>query len=53
MIFWILTVQILNSNVEYGYKFIYKTNCEKIGKEIAGKSKQMKYSCKTRKIKLV
>ena len=52
MKFWILTIYILNANIEYGYKFIEKVNCEKIAKVIVGKSKQMKYSCKLNKINL-
>lgn len=49
---WILTVQILSSNVEYGYKFLEKSNCEKVGKQITGHSKQMEHSCHLKKVKI-
>lgn len=49
---WILTIQILNWNIEYGYKFLYESNCQNIGKSITGKSKQMKYYCKMKKFKI-
>ena len=49
---YILTLYILNAKIEYGYKFIYNSNCHKVGKQISGKSKQIKYGCKAKNIKI-
>ena len=49
---WILTVQILSSSIEYGYKFLEKSNCQKVGRQLVGHSKQMEYSCRLKKVKI-
>jgi hypothetical protein len=49
---WILTIQILNSSIEYKYKFLERSNCEKVGNQTVGNSKQMGYSCRLRKVKI-
>lgn len=49
---YILTLYILNAKIEHGYKFVYSSNCHKVGKEISGKSKQIRYECKIRNIKV-
>lgn len=49
---WILTIQILGTNIEYGYKFIYKSNCQTVGKSIIKKSKQMKYYCENKYLQI-
>jgi hypothetical protein len=48
---WVLTVLMVHGQVEHG-KFIEKSNCEKLGKEIVGHSKSMKYVCKLKKFKM-
>jgi hypothetical protein len=52
MTVWILFIKILNTNIEYKYKFLYESNCKKVGRDITAGSKQMKYSCKMKKIKI-
>lgn len=43
---WILTISMMHGQVEYGYKFIQKSNCERIGKEYSKMIKNASYSCK-------
>jgi hypothetical protein len=45
MIFWILTITMLHGKVEYGYKFVNKSNCEKIGKNYSNILKHSTYKC--------
>lgn len=49
---WILTFQIMSSKVVYGYKFIQKTNCEKVGKDLSQKYKKTTYKCELKKVKI-
>jgi hypothetical protein len=49
---YILTLYILNAKIEHKYKFVYSSNCHKVGKEISGNSKQIKYECRSKNIKL-
>ena len=48
---WILTIYMINGSVEHG-KFLEKANCEKVGKQLVGNSKQMTYSCKLKRVKV-
>jgi hypothetical protein len=48
---WVLTILMINGTVEHG-KFIEKSNCEKVGKQIVGNSKSMKYVCKRKKFNM-
>lgn len=45
MIFWILTITMIHGRFEYGYKFLQKKNCEKVGSDITRKVKSS-YKCK-------
>lgn len=49
MILWILTIATINGQTEYGYKFIEKANCEKVGQQITGVFKKTAYSCKRKR----
>ena len=46
MKFWILTIYMVNGYTTYGYKFVYKKNCEEIGKSLIKPSKQWYYACR-------
>jgi hypothetical protein len=37
---------MLNGKTTYGYKFIKKTNCEKVGKDLVKVFKKSYYKCK-------
>jgi len=43
---WILIIYMLNGKTTYGYKFIKKTNCEKVGKDLVKVFKKSYYKCK-------
>jgi len=43
---WVLTIYMVNGYTTYGYKFLEKTNCEKVGKELVKIIKHGKFSCK-------
>jgi len=45
VILWILTIAMTHGSTEYGYKFLERVNCEKVGKELA-LSVKAKHSCK-------
>jgi hypothetical protein len=45
VIFWILTITMIHGEVKYGYKFINKSNCEKIGKYYSNTIKYSTYKC--------
>lgn len=51
MIVWILTITMIHGRVEYGYKFLEKKNCEKVGIDITKKIKAS-YNCKRKKYEL-
>jgi hypothetical protein len=46
MTYWILTIVMTHGSTVYGYKFVEKSNCEKIGKELTSISKKWLYNCK-------
>ncbi len=48
MIVYILTISMIRSTITYGYKFLEKSNCEKVGKEIT-KNLNAKYQCKRKR----
>lgn len=43
--YWVLTILLIKGKVTYGYKFLEKKNCEKVGKELTTGLKA-KYICK-------
>jgi len=45
MIFWILIIITTSGKTEYGYKFVEKSNCEKVGRDI-GKRVKSSFKCK-------
>jgi hypothetical protein len=47
---WILTVYMMTGQTTYGYKFVEKANCEKVGKDLAKIIKQGYYKCKLKSI---
>jgi len=48
---WLLIIHMVNGNVTHGH-FIDKANCELVGKSIVGKSKNLKYECRVKRVKL-
>lgn len=50
MIFWILTITMIHGQVEYGYKFTQKSNCEKVGKDILKTIRQGTFKCKPKSL---
>jgi hypothetical protein len=48
---WVLVIQLIHGSVEHG-KFLNKENCDKVGKQIVGNLKQMKYTCKSKYFKV-
>lgn len=48
---WVLTIYMIHGSVTQG-KLLSKENCEKLGKQIVGNSRSMKYSCKPKKFKM-
>jgi hypothetical protein len=49
---WILVISMAHGDITYGYKFLERVNCERIGKSIVGNSKQMNYTCKLKYFKV-
>lgn len=50
---WILTIAMVHGSIEYGYKFVFKENCEKVGKQYVFISKQkVMPSCKLKTFKI-
>jgi hypothetical protein len=43
---WILTISMMYGQTTYGYKFLKKENCQKIGEQITSNFKKSNYSCK-------
>ena len=50
MSLWILVIYLVNGSIEQG-KFLNKSNCHKVGKQIVGHSKYMKYKCTLKRFK--
>ena len=46
---WILTIVMINGSTTYGYKFLEKANCEKVGKELVKVIKRGAFSCKLKR----
>ena len=51
MSLWVWVIYLVNGSVEQG-KFLNKTNCHKVGKELVGHSKYMKYKCTLKRFKV-
>lgn len=49
MILWILTIATINGQTTYGYKFLEKANCEKVGQHFTSIFKKTAYSCKMKR----
>ncbi len=49
MTIWILTILMTHGSTTYGYKFIEKTNCEKVGKDITKSIKHTQFTCKKKR----
>lgn len=46
MTIWILTIAMTHGSTVYGYKFLEKANCEKVGKNITKIFKHSTFTCK-------
>jgi hypothetical protein len=46
MKFWILSIIMISGKTEYGYKFVEKTTCEKIGKQLVKLVKKGTFVCR-------
>jgi len=49
---WILVIAMIHGEVTYGYKFLERSNCQKVGKDIVSISKKWQYSCTRKYIKI-
>jgi hypothetical protein len=49
MILWVLTVFMAHGSTTYGYKFMEKANCDKVGKDITKGFKNSKFTCKKKR----
>lgn len=43
---WVLTIVMIHGKTIYGYKFLKKENCHRIGKELTSVFKKSTYTCK-------
>ncbi len=43
---WILTIYMMTGQTTYGYKFVEKANCEKVGKDLLKLVKTGYFKCK-------
>ena len=43
---WVLKIAMIHGITEYGYKFVEKKNCDKIGKEYVKIIKHAQYTCR-------
>jgi hypothetical protein len=50
MKFWILKIAMVHGITEYGYKFLEKKNCEKVGADIVKQIRRGAFTCKLRNI---
>lgn len=46
MTLYILTIIMVHGSTTYGYKFLEKANCEKVGKELIKVIKRGNFTCK-------
>jgi hypothetical protein len=49
MTVWILVISMAHGSTTYGYKFLEKANCEKVGKDITKNFKHSQFSCKKKR----
>lgn len=49
MIVYILTISMVYGSTTYGYKFIEKANCEKVGKDLTKSLKYSQFTCKKKR----
>jgi hypothetical protein len=49
MTLYILTIIMIHGSTTYGYKFIEKANCEKVGKDITKNLKYSQFTCKKKR----
>jgi hypothetical protein len=47
---WILTIYMMTGQTTYGYKFVEKANCEKVGKDLLKLVKTGYFKCKPKNI---
>jgi hypothetical protein len=47
---WILVISMVHGSTTYGYKFLEKANCEKVGKELTKPLKRAYFKCKLKNI---
>lgn len=47
---WILTISMIYGQTTYGYKFLEKKNCEKVGRDLIKLIKQGHFKCKLKNI---
>lgn len=47
---WILTVYMMTGQTTYGYKFVEKANCEKVGKDLVKLINPGYFICKLKNI---
>jgi len=50
MMLWVLTVYMIGGQTTYGYKFVEKANCEKVGKQLVSTIKIGNFKCKLKKL---
>lgn len=46
---WILKIVMIHGITEYGYKFLEKSNCDKVGRDLT-KNINAKYQCTRKKL---
>jgi hypothetical protein len=46
---FILTIYMVHGQTTYGYKFLEKKNCEKVGKSLVSSIKQSYFKCALKK----
>lgn len=47
---WVLTIYMMTGQTTYGYKFVEKANCEKVGKDLVKLIKRGNFKCKLKDI---
>jgi|LakMenEpi03Aug12_release.lakeMendotaPanAssembly.Ray.scaffolds.fasta_scaffold2140488_2 hypothetical protein len=48
---WILVLSLNGYKIQHKYSFLFKENCEKVGKTFLNKRNTNKYNCVPKKIK--
>jgi hypothetical protein len=49
MTIYILTIIMTHGSTIYGYKFLEKANCEKVGKDLTKSFKHSQFTCKKKR----